>query len=167
MMKPGDDAHLYKDIWELFQRIKILMQFGCFGYVMRHEDYHKHELSNIYVQIARWCNQPQFFRYMSFWEYAYRNQSFWEQTTLKKKNIENIITYDEFIQKRATGYYEKDKMKICKPLQTLLDVLDRFPEHRDELLKMFDYKLKNLVNPSLWERKQEEVEEKVECYAYY
>lgn len=166
MMKPGDDAHLYKDIWELFQRIKILMQYGCFGYVMRHEDYHNHELSNIYVQIARWCNQPQFYRYMSFWEYAYRNQSFWEQTTLRKKDVENIISYKEFIQKKASGYYEEEKMKICKPLQTLLDVLDRFPEHREELLEMFDYKLKNLANPSLWERK-EEVNEKVECYAYY
>ena len=103
---------------------------------------------------------------MSFWEYVYRNQSFWEQTTLRKKDVENIITYKEFIQKRASGYYEEEKMKICKPLQTLLDVLDRFPEHRAELLEMFDYKLKNLADPSLWERK-EEVNEKVECYAYY
>lgn len=149
MLKPGDDAHLYKDIWCLFHRIQILMQYGCFGYVMRHEDYKRHELSNIYVQIARWCNQPQFYRYMSFWEYTYRNQSFWEQTTLHRV-VENIITYDEFVNKRASGHY--DNVKICKPLQTLLDFLDRFNDHREELLEMFSYKLKNLIDPKLWER---------------
>lgn len=52
----------YKDIWELFQRIKILMSYGCVGYVMRHEDYKKYEISNLYIQIARWCNQQQFYK---------------------------------------------------------------------------------------------------------
>ena len=33
------------------------MQYGCVGYVMRHEDYHNAPVSNFYVQIARWCNQ--------------------------------------------------------------------------------------------------------------
>ena len=30
--------------------------------VMRHEDYHKYEISNLYIQIARWCNQQQFYK---------------------------------------------------------------------------------------------------------
>ena len=150
MLKSGDDAKLYKDVWELFQRIKILMQYGCFGYVMRHEDYHNHELSNIYVQLARWCNQPQFYRYMSFWEYCYRNQSFWEQKTLKRTDVPNLKSYEEFLEDRANGYY-KD-IKICKPLNTLLEFLDKFPDHREELLEMFNYKLKELKDPSLWKR---------------
>ena len=83
MLKAEDDEKLYADVKTLFDRIYILMQYGCFGYVMRHADYENHDLSNIYVQIARWCNQPQFYRYMSFWEYCYRNQSFWEQRTKK------------------------------------------------------------------------------------
>lgn len=79
---PDNDDRLYTDIWKTFQRIKILMQYGCLGYIMRHEDYHNHPLSNIYVQIARWCNQPQFYKKMSFWEFCYRNQTFWEEHTL-------------------------------------------------------------------------------------
>ena len=55
----NDDAKLLQDIKEIFWRIRILMSYGCLGYVMRHEDYKKHDLANIYVQIARWCNQPQ------------------------------------------------------------------------------------------------------------
>ena len=30
-MKAGDDEKLYHDIKILFERIKILMQYGCFG----------------------------------------------------------------------------------------------------------------------------------------
>lgn len=149
MLKENDDQRLYKDIWELFQRIKILMQYGCFGYVMRHEDYHNHNLSNIYVQIARWCNQPQFYRYMSFWEYCYRNQSYWEQTTLKRK-VPNLKSYDEFMTDYRNGYYHD--IKICKTLQSLLDFLDKFHNQREELLEMFNYKLKDLKNPNLWKR---------------
>lgn len=47
----------YRDIWEIFQRICVLMQYGCVGYIMRHEDYLNSPIPNIYVQIARWCNQ--------------------------------------------------------------------------------------------------------------
>lgn len=149
MLREHDDKRLYKDIWELFQRLKILMQYGCFGYVMRHEDYHKHELSNIYVQIARWCNQPQFYRYMSFWEYCYRNQSYWEQTILKR-DIPNLKSYEEFMVDYRRGYY--NEIKICKPLRTLLDFLDRFSNNKSELLEMFNYRLKDLNNPDLWKR---------------
>lgn len=59
-------ARFYKDICELFMRIKVLMSYGCVGYVMRHEDYRNYEIANIYVQIARWCNQQQFYKKCHF-----------------------------------------------------------------------------------------------------
>ena len=144
---------LYNDIKILFERIKILMQYGCFGYVMRHADYVNHKLSNIYVQIARWCNQPQFYRYMSFWEYCYRNQSYWEQKT-KKLDVPNQISFEEFEDRLSNGYYEKNGLKLCKTIQTFVNFLNEFPQHREEILKMFNYKLKDLVNPTLWTKKE-------------
>lgn len=149
MLKSGDDEQLYNDIKILFERIHILMQYGCFGYVMRHADYLNHELSNIYVQIARWCNQPQFYRYMSFWEYSYRNQSFWEQKT-KHLDVPNQISFDEFEKRYRSGYYNEPEMRLCKTMQTFIDFMDRFPEHREDILQMCSYKLNNLVNPDLW-----------------
>ena len=149
-IKPKDNKRLYKDIWELFQRIKILMQYKCLGYIMRHEDYHKHPLSNIYVQIARWCNQPQFYKKMSFWEFCYRNQTFWEEKTLKIEVKQKLKTYNEFIVDLNNGYY--NDRKICRPLKTLLIFLESFPEHKEELLEMFNYKMIDLINPSLWEK---------------
>lgn len=148
-LTPDNDEKLYTDVWEIFQRIKILMQYGCLGYIMRHEDYHNHELSNIYTQLARWCNQPGFFRNMSFWEFCYKNQSYWERTS-RHKDGPALITYEEFEKKYLAGEYgEKD---LSRPLKTVVEFLERFPQHKEELLEMFSYKLKDLKDPSLWAR---------------
>lgn len=149
--KLKEDSHdkFYKDIWELFQRIKVLMTYGCVGYVMRHEDYHKYELSNLYIQIARWCNQQQFYKKMSFWEFVYRNQSYWEEHTLHITNRPHLKTFEEFMIDLNNGYY--NNVKMCLPLRTLMKTLDKFPKHRAELLEMFNYKMTDLVNPKLWE----------------
>lgn len=143
----GDDTKLYQDVWEIFARIKILMQYGCLGYIMRHEDYHKHELSNIYVQIARWCNQPAFYKKMSFWEFCYRNQTFWEQRTLGR-DVPSLKSYDEFVEDYNAGYY--DSVKMCLPLRTIVTFLERFSSHKPELLEYFNMRLNNMVNPSNW-----------------
>ena len=142
-----DDNKLYTDVWEIFQRIKILMQYGCLGYVMRHEDYHNHELSNIYVQIARWCNQPAFYKKMSFWEFCYRNQTFWEEQTLGRKVVP-LKSYDEFMKDFKAGYYNDTKM--CLPLKSALSFIERFKEHKETILEMFNYKLVDLQDSSLW-----------------
>ena len=145
----------YKDIWEIFQRIKVLMTYGCVGYLMRHEDYHHAPISNLYVQIARWCNQQAFYKKMSFWEYTYRNQTDWEQTA-GFEVLKEIKSFEEFQHDNDTGYYEREDFrgkvrKKCKTLQTLLETLEMFPEHKEELLEMFNYKMSNLINPQLWQ----------------
>lgn len=156
MQKPNGFDKFYRDIWELFQRIRILMQYGCVGYVMRHEDYHKAPIENIYVQIARWCNQQAFYKKMSFWEYAYRNQTFWEEQAgfAVPQKIKQFVDFERDLQ---SGYYEREDKrgkvrKISRPLQTVLDMLEMFPQHREELLEMFDYKMEKLKDPTLWEQ---------------
>ena len=156
MQKPNGFDKFYRDIWELFQRIRILMQYGCVGYVMRHEDYHKSPLENIYVQIARWCNQQAFYKKMSFWEYTYRNQTFWEEQA-GFEVTHKLKSFSEFEYDLQTGYYEREDSrgkvrKISRPLKTVLDILEMFPQHREELLEMFDYKMIELKDPSLWEK---------------
>ena len=140
----------YTDIWELFQRIKILMQYGCIGYVMRHEDYHNAPIANFYVQMARWCNQPAFYKKMSFWQYCYRNQSYWEQKMLKRQSPDQI-SFDKFEQRLKEGFYERGKMKLCLPLKTLMAILELYPDHRKELLEMFNYKFSVLIDSKKWE----------------
>lgn len=145
---PRAKEKFYKDIWELFNRIKVLMTYGCIGYVMRHEDYHNSPISNLYVQIARWCNQPAFYKKMSFWEFCYRNQSYWEQKTLKNNDRPLLKTFNEFEEDVKDGFYERTKM--CLPLRTICQTLEMFPEHREELIEMFNYKMVNLIDEKIW-----------------
>ena len=149
MQRGNNKERFYRDIWELFQRIRILMQYGCVGYVMRHQDYHNAPISNLYVQIARWCNQQQFYKKMSFWEFSYRNQSYWEEHNTECCERPQLMSYEEFEQDVFRGYY--NNVKMCLPLKTIVDVLEMFPEHKEELIDMFNYKMEKLVNPSLWE----------------
>ena len=124
------------------------MQYGCVGYVMRHEDYHNAPVSNFYVQIARWCNEQQFYKKMSFWQFCYRNQSYWEEKTLKITTRPKLKTFDEFEQDIRDGYY--DRVKMCLSLKSLIKVLEMFPNHRAELIDMFNYSMSELVDENLW-----------------
>lgn len=124
------------------------MQYGCVGYVMRHEDYHKAPIANIYVQIARWCNQQQFYKKMSFWQFCYRNQSYWEEHTLKLTDRPALKTFEDFEKDVNDGYY--NEVKMCLPLQTVMGTLDMFPEQRKELIDMFNYRMDQLIDPTLW-----------------
>ena len=116
----GDES-LIKDILILFERIEVLMKYGCLAYVMRHEDYRNHRLANIYVQIARWCNQPQFFKKISFKEFIFRNQ-YWKKTDQK-----------------------------CISLKTYEDFMATFTYHKDALDYYFNMKYSELRSPALWD----------------
>lgn len=58
------------DIINTFERIKIIMEYGCLPYIMRYKDYEKSQWRGIYINLARWCNQPNFYKKMSFREYC-------------------------------------------------------------------------------------------------
>lgn len=62
-----------QDIINTFERIKVLMEFGCLPYIMRHVDYEKSPYRGMYINLARWCNQPSFFKKKSFREYCEAN----------------------------------------------------------------------------------------------
>ena len=130
-------------------RICVLMRYGCLPYIMRHEDYKKAPISNIYVQIARWCNQPGFYRNLSFWQFCYKNQTYWEEHTLGIVH-DRLKTYEEFVKDVEDGYYI-DK-KICRPLQTVFDFLQMYSGHKELFLRFFNLSFKQMIDPTLWER---------------
>lgn len=148
-MTPDNKERFYEDICIIFKRIEILMKFGCVGYVMRHEDYRNSPIPNLYVQIARWCNQQAFYKKMSFWEFVYRNQSFWEETTKKITNRPKQKSYQQFMEDVASGYYKE--VKMCLPLRTVMELFNMFPEHINDLLTLFTLKFEKLKNPQEWE----------------
>lgn len=91
------------DIENTFERIKILMEHGCIPYIMRYEEYKKSELKNMYIQLARWCNQPSFYKKKSFRQYCEANENY------HRKNTKNVS-------------------KNCLCYQTMLDFENSYPE---------------------------------------
>ena len=140
------------DIAEIFMRICVLMRYGCLPYIMRHENYKQAPISNIYVQIARWCNQPGFFRNLSFWQFCYKNQTFWEEHTLGREHM-RLKSYDEFMQDYNNGYY--DEIGLTTPLKTVVDFLNQFKEHKALFLSFFNMSFKQMIDPNLWYRDTE------------
>ena len=64
------------DIEGVFIRIELLMRYGCLPYIMRHQNYLNSKYKEIYIQLARWCNQPRFFKKKSFAEFCKANQDY-------------------------------------------------------------------------------------------
>lgn len=95
----GFESQDEKDIENAFERIKILMEYGCMPYIMRYEDYKKSKYRSMYIELARWCNQPQFYKKKSFREFCEANQM-----------------------------YKKDQSTNCSAYQAMLDFERDFPE---------------------------------------
>ena len=62
-----------QDIFDLLFRIRLLMRHRCLPYVMRFERYNESPYRGMYVTLARWCNQPSFFKKKSLLEFAEAN----------------------------------------------------------------------------------------------
>ena len=65
-----DDIFWIQDIIDTFDRIKLLMRHGSLPYIMRYEKYNESKYKGIYINLARWCNQPNFYKKMSFKEFC-------------------------------------------------------------------------------------------------
>lgn len=68
-----DEDFWQQDVFDLFTRIEILMQNRCLPYVMRFARYKESPYRGVYVSVARWCNQPNFFKKKSLREFAELN----------------------------------------------------------------------------------------------
>lgn len=68
------DSNFWKqDIFDCFKRIEILMNYKCIPYITRFEKYVESPYRGMYVNLARWCNQPSFFKKKSFREFCKAN----------------------------------------------------------------------------------------------
>ena len=68
-----DEDFWVQDIFDLFSRIELLMDYRCLPYIMRFNRYKESPYARLYTAIARWCNQPQFFKKKSLREFAELN----------------------------------------------------------------------------------------------
>ena len=59
-----------QDIFDLFTRVEILMRNRCMPYVMRFARYVESPYRGVYITVARWCNQPSFYKKKTLREFA-------------------------------------------------------------------------------------------------
>ena len=69
-----DEDFWKQDIIDTFERIKILMKYGCLPYIMRHKNYEGSPFKGTYINLASWCNQPSFFKKKSYRGYCQADQ---------------------------------------------------------------------------------------------
>lgn len=65
-----NDEFWKQDIIDLFKRIEILMEYKCLPYIMRYKDYEISPHRGMYINIARWCNQPSLFKKKSLRDFC-------------------------------------------------------------------------------------------------
>lgn len=94
------------DIIKVFKRIKILMKHGCLPYIMRYESYKTSRYRSIYTQLARWCNQPQFFKKKSFRQFCIANQEYHKNKETYCSAYKSMIEFEEDFPEIATAYFD-------------------------------------------------------------
>jgi|GEM_PF-204847 len=95
-----------KDIENLFERIKVLMKFGCLPYIMRYEAYKNSNYKGIYTQVARWCNQPQFFKKKSFREFCVANQEYHSCNETNCSAYQTLVDFEFYNEDIASRYFD-------------------------------------------------------------
>ena len=83
-----------QDLYDLFERISILMKYHCLPYIMRFNKYQESPYRGTYINVAAWCNQPNAFKKKSYREFVEYQQSRHRNICSEKKylmQIENEI----------------------------------------------------------------------------
>ena len=75
----GFESTTIEDIENAFKRIELLMRYHCVPYIMRFQNknetpWKESEFRGMYTQLARWCNQPNLYKKMSFRQFCVRSQ---------------------------------------------------------------------------------------------
>lgn len=100
------DSQDEKDIANTFERIKILMKYGCLPYIMRYELYLESPLKGMYIQLARWCNQPQFFKKKSFRQFCVANQDYHNNPDTNCSAYQSMIDFEAEFPETACEYFD-------------------------------------------------------------
>ena len=75
----GFESTTIEDVENAFKRIELLMRYHCVPYIMRFQNknstpWKESEFRGMYTQLARWCNQQNLYKKMSFRQFCERCQ---------------------------------------------------------------------------------------------
>ena len=100
----GFESTDVQDIENMWKRVALLMRYQCLPYIMRYQNknetpWKESEYRSLYVTMARWCNQPRFFKKKSFRQFCEANQD-----------------------------YHKTEGTLCSAMKALIDFEGKYPD---------------------------------------
>lgn len=100
-----------KDIENAFKRIELLMRFKCLPYIMRYQNknetpWKKSEYRSMYVTLARWGNQPNVFKKMSFRQFCEANQALHKTNGTLCSSMKAMTEFEKRHQDIANKYFD-------------------------------------------------------------
>jgi len=99
------------DIANAFKRIELLMKYKCLPYIMRYQgkDYcpwKESEYREMYITLARWCNQPNIFKKMSFRQFCEANQALHKTEGTYCSAMRALIDFESKHPNIAARYFD-------------------------------------------------------------
>ncbi len=100
-----------KDIEGTFRRIKLLMKYKCLPYIMRYQSkddapWKASKYRSLYVSLARWCNQPNIFKKMSFRAFCKANQELHKTKGSCCSSMRAMLDFEREFPEIAARYFD-------------------------------------------------------------
>jgi len=116
------------DIENAFKRIALLIRYRCLPYIMRYQGkdevpWKESKYKTMYVSLARWCNQPSFFKKMSFRTFCERNQDFHRNPDTLCSTLRAMKEFEEEHPEIAKKYFD-----LCYDQISMDDVINEKEE---------------------------------------
>ena len=103
---PADASFWQSDLRDLYTRIALLLSYRCLPYVMRFAGYTASPYAGVYVQLARWSNQPAFVKKKTFVEFCLmhkKGSATMRALELLRSNLPDV--YEAFTTLRFGGTF--------------------------------------------------------------
>lgn len=99
------------DVENTFKRVALLMNYRCLPYIMRYQNknetpWKESKYRGLYVTLARWCNQPSFYKKMSFRQYCQANQDRHKTKGTYCSAMKAMMQFEEEYPEIAAQYFD-------------------------------------------------------------
>lgn len=107
----GFESTDYIDVENMWKRVELLMRYQCLPYIMRYQDknnapWKESKYRGMYITMARWCNQPSFFKKKTFREYCEANQALVKTEGHICSSMKAMLAFEEEHPEIAEKYFD-------------------------------------------------------------
>lgn len=100
-----------RDVENMWRRVELLMRYQCLPYIMRYRNknetpWEDSKYRGMYVTMARWCNQPSFFKKKSFRQYCEANQALVKKEGYICSSMRALIDFETDYPEIATKFFD-------------------------------------------------------------